>query len=264
MNELHPYTKKLRDEMVRLHLSVRGQTGRRRGIAEDAHLAPSRVEEIVAGERPTEDEHRKLCRAMPSMKYMSQAHLDWLRAPESTRPAPPDPKAKVEPPPPVMPRPTLPPTPPEPLMLVPRTFGEHLRAAREREGWSPDDLAQLLDVSPSAVRSWENEVNVPVAENYSRILDALPILTGPDIPRPEVRDIPQPRGRVVPGAAPEVVPPPAKLAARAPLIAFGMALARLGPSLKSTRAAVVGLLRDGASAGLSCEEIATAIEEAEG
>ena len=55
--EPHPYTAKLREEMDRLRVKVRGQQGDRRGIAEASRLAPSRVEEIVAGDRPTMQEH---------------------------------------------------------------------------------------------------------------------------------------------------------------------------------------------------------------
>lgn len=158
------------------------------------------------------------------------------------------------------------------LMQTPHAYTvklrEALRAAREREKLTPEDLADLVGVSRSAIYSWENEISVPVADNYQNLLDVLPALAGSDVPRPASRDIPKPPGR--PAGAVEAEPLPAApsraLALRSPLIAFGMALGRVLPALaanKGTRAHVVSILRDGAEAGLTIDEIASAIEGVE-
>jgi hypothetical protein len=286
----HPYTLRLREEIDRNRAGIRAPNG----VASQARLAASRVEELYNGERPTEDEHRKLCQALPRMRhYLNDLRL-WAATPEPVRPPPPDPLAARststssgptstsssippgpvvsavagEPPPSTPTSTALPPTPDAPLMLLPRTWGEALRAAREREGWSPEDLAALLSVSVSAVRSWEAERCVPVADHYAGILEALPVLAGPRIPRPDVRDIAPPKGRVTPTTS---TPTPTSTStststsssSRSPLIAFGMSLARAGGLLKAHRSTVVALLREGVSAGLDVEDIADALESVE-
>jgi transcriptional regulator with XRE-family HTH domain len=40
---------------------------------------------------------------------------------------------------------------------APQTLGERIRAARERAGISPPQLAERLGVSPSTVRAWESD-----------------------------------------------------------------------------------------------------------
>jgi len=255
---------RIREEIERNRQSVRG----RNSVSEQARLAPSRLEEIVAGEQPTREEHQKICRALPRMKFYLPVLEGWLKQPPPPMPPPSSRPADA----PVngthvegVSKPTvpeLPPTPPSPLLLVPRSFGEFLRAAREREALSPYDLAELLELSPAAIYGWERDESTPVADNYGRLLEVLPALAAPGVPRPEVRDIPKPVGR---GGIQE--PPPAAtltpaLSQRSPLVAFGVQLGRAGAALKGSRAIVVGLLRDGAAAGLTCEEIAQAIEEA--
>jgi len=81
MRAYGPYTSKLR-EIAEKHASRnRGQNG----LANQARLAPSRVAEILAGERPTDEEHQRLCRALPELKHHRRLLDAWTERP---RPAP--------------------------------------------------------------------------------------------------------------------------------------------------------------------------------
>lgn len=160
--------------------------------------------------------------------------------------------------------------------IVPRTFGEFLRAVRESEGLSYDELAQLLDLTQGAVRAWEEDAVAPVRENYEKLLQVLPALASG--PRPASRDIPKPAGRGAesPAPAPEVPEqlvlvtptPPAPTAPATPrhaLVAFGVAVGRTAAALdagQASRNLVVTLLRTGAAAGLSAADIADEIASA--
>ena len=41
------------------------------------------------------------------------------------------------------------------------TYGEQIRAARTAKGWSQNELARRLDVSPQAVYGWERNGRIP-------------------------------------------------------------------------------------------------------
>lgn len=272
----HAYTEKLREVGAAYNQRIRG----RNGLGEQSHIHPTRLEAIWAGARPTPAEHKAIARAIPRMSHFASLLDQWdtefaseIRAPQpvpevQTAQNP----SEVTPPPPV---PAAAAPRKEPLMLRPRTFGEFARAARERADLEPEELAELLGVSRSAVVQWELDGAAPVVENYAGLTKLFPDLLDEHVPRPASRDIPKPVGRSynlggVPTPAATAVkddPTPvsgvvvARGALDNPAIVFGMTLARSQPALaKGTRAQIIALLRDGARAGLSVDEIAVALE----
>lgn len=260
------YTVRLRDEIERTRQEVRGNNG----IAAQSGLAASRVDDIINGGAPTDHEHRMIARSLPRMKHYGNLLLEF-RAPVAPAVLPAPTASVVIQPALPLPSAVAPvPAPPRPLTLVPRTFAEWLRAAREREGLAIDELAQLLELSASAVRAWEDDVSAPVEDNYRRLVGVLPIVA--DGPKPASRDIPKPIGRTSGDGYQAVRPLPlAEVAMSATtgapdvraLIAFGAAVGRTAGALeagKGDRAAVVALLRQGDAAGLAAAEIADAIE----
>lgn len=219
------------------------------------------------------------------MKHHRNLLLEWFRVPEPSKP-PPMPKPSAAPPPPAPAAPVAVPAPAPvqlALMLRPRTFGEFLRAVREADRLTVEEVATLLEVSPAAVLSWEADKQIPIAAHYDHLLVIFPALIAEGVPVPPCRDIPKPPGRTaetsprssaapparpeaasVPSSAPAreaVHEPPAASGGRA-LIAFGVSLGRAVTHLgrKEARAAVLALLRDGDAAGLSAAAISDAIE----
>jgi transcriptional regulator with XRE-family HTH domain len=79
------------------------------------------------------------------------------------------------------------------LTITPRTFGEYLRACRERQKMRREEIAELIHVSHAAVWAWEEDTAIPVEENYAKLLALFPELA--DRPKPKVRDITKPLGR---------------------------------------------------------------------
>lgn len=218
---LHQYTIELRKLIAKHRSEVRG----RNGIAEQSFLAPSRIEEIVAGSMPTLAEHKGLARMFPALKHYHNVLVLWQKQSEvktivvdedfsrpkneeqtidraysrklgpmtATHPFMSGPARLVEidaslssPPEPIMP--SLPPRP----SISPRTFGEWLRACREGEKLDQADVASMVGVSRSAVCHWEDDGAIPVKENHDKLLTIFDRLK--DAPKPKVRDIAMPKG----------------------------------------------------------------------
>lgn len=212
---LHPYTLELRKQIDRHHSEVRG----RNGISDQSRLAPARIEAIIAGDIPTMEEHKALCRMFSGMKHQHNALVLWQKQDsKDTRIEIEvvDTPMKVERP---IERPSrvLVVDPPAPLVLAsapaskpalvkadppkvsrpsisPRTFGEWLRACREEEKLDQRDVASMIGVVPNAVGAWENDDTTPVRENYEKLLKIFDKLKDAPKPRTKVRDIAVPKG----------------------------------------------------------------------
>lgn len=276
------YTLEMRTEMDRTRMEIRGKDG----LEDQTRIAASRLREILNdGARPTEAEHRAICRGLPRMKHFQHLLLEWDRdsLPSQAPPQPPQSRREVR----VEPEATRETTPsPEPPKqepkpeaklavppLRPRTFGESLRACREAEGCRQEDVANMCDVSSSAVAQWELDNVAPVTANYKKLLEVFPALAV--APKPNVRDIPVPVGNV--GSRMQVAevsaasqqsaasPPPSneseppRFSSQA-FIKFGFSLASTLPVLGKNKSAVVSLLRAGSSAGMTVEAIISALE----
>lgn len=269
MQTEHAYTRHLRAEIARYHLEVRGPNG----IASQSRISPARLGEIIGGDRPTEEENRGICRAIPSMKHRQGLILEWLKVPDPPAP-PPSIKPPPAPPPTAPIQPTPAPVAAPRLMLAPRTFGEFLRAAREAEGMTHEELGGLLGVTRNAVAEWEKDEHSPIQAHHDHLLALLPVLAAPEVPRPPCRDISKPPGRggMAPpepsrasAASEPAASAPASLevsAGRSPLIALGVSLGRMLAQLATPklRRAVVLFLRDAHAAGLSSGDVADQIE----
>lgn len=71
---LPKYTLILLHEMSRFHhLAIRG----RDGYAEQSGISVARFEEIIKGDRPSHQEHKKICRAIPRMRHYQTQLLEW-------------------------------------------------------------------------------------------------------------------------------------------------------------------------------------------
>ncbi len=60
-------------------------------------------------------------------------------------------------------------------MTTPRDIGARIRAAREDQGWTQDQLAAAVGVSRSAVAQWETGRAGQVTANLTRVAAALDI-----------------------------------------------------------------------------------------
>ena len=58
-------------------------------------------------------------------------------------------------------------------MTHPRDIGARIRAAREEQGWTQDQLAAAVGVSRSAVAQWETGRAGQVTTNLTRVASAL-------------------------------------------------------------------------------------------
>lgn len=60
------------------------------------------------------------------------------------------------------------------------TFGKRLAGLRKKQGWTQEELAKKINVSPQAVSKWENDVSLPdvgllstLADTFSTSIDTL-------------------------------------------------------------------------------------------
>jgi transcriptional regulator with XRE-family HTH domain len=60
-------------------------------------------------------------------------------------------------------------------MANPREIGARIRAAREEQGWTQDQLANAVGVSRSAVAQWETGRAGQVTANLTRVAEALAV-----------------------------------------------------------------------------------------
>ena len=72
----------------------------------------------------------------------------------------------------------------------PRTFGEALARLRAADGATQATVADLVEVTPSAVQQWEADAAVPIAVHYDALLDLFPALA--DGPVPDARSMQKP------------------------------------------------------------------------
>jgi phage repressor protein C with HTH and peptisase S24 domain len=54
-------------------------------------------------------------------------------------------------------------------------FADRIKMIRERRGWSQEDLARLIGVSPSAVGNWESKANKPSNRTLGKIAEKLEV-----------------------------------------------------------------------------------------
>lgn len=69
------------------------------------------------------------------------------------------------------------------------TFGQRLRARRNKLGLTQDQLADRAGVSPSSVTAWERGINIPTASGVTKLADVLAVdvqwlLVGTETDRP--------------------------------------------------------------------------------
>lgn len=74
----------------------------------------------------------------------------------------------------------------------PGHFGSHLKAERLREGLDQLDVGELVGVTDQAVAYWEADRNIPVRENFDRLVQIFPALERWEL---KPRDIPKPVGQ---------------------------------------------------------------------
>lgn len=67
------------------------------------------------------------------------------------------------------------------------SFGQALRVARINLGFTQEELGELIDTSATAVSTWETEANMPTADNWRRLVTALPELK--DCTPPGLREV---------------------------------------------------------------------------
>ena len=103
------------------------------------HSAPQRVAELVKEEELEEDR--------------AEALFDLPKAPDDVPPPPPVPSASAQP-----------------------SFGDALRVARVNLGFTQEELGDLVDVGGSTISTWETELSMPTADNWRRLVNALPEL----------------------------------------------------------------------------------------
>lgn len=72
------------------------------------------------------------------------------------------------------------------------TFGKALYSAREKQGVKRHTIAELCGVTYKTVKLWERDQNVPVRENYDKLLGIFSELK--DAPQPKWQDRPKPTG----------------------------------------------------------------------
>lgn len=151
--------------------------------------------------RPQLKRMQNLC--FRQIRYFTYLLPAELRKPPEVKPADPDeafvPEQEEGPPPPELAKPRK----------EPKTFPEALRRAREEEGLSHGDIAEILDVVAAAVQHWESDRTRPYVHNYEKLLQLFPSIG--NVPRP--KDM-----RVLRAAAkqPAPTPPPARVAPPAP------------------------------------------------
>lgn len=78
-----------------------------------------------------------------------------------------------------------------PAPAPPKTFGEALRRARLHEGFTQEEVGELVDVSGQAVGAWETDKVAPIKEHLDRLLALFPL---ENAPLPDSQDIPKPVG----------------------------------------------------------------------
>lgn len=126
---------------------------------------------------PTRSEFGRLCLSIRRIRCYPPETFGWATGSpkKAPRPAAPDP---------VMPKPSG----------RPRTFGDHLRVAREADGATQDEVGAVIGdgVTGQAVGAWELNKAVPVREHYEALLVLFPDLR--TAPEPDWRDIAPPSG----------------------------------------------------------------------
>lgn len=56
------------------------------------------------------------------------------------------------------------------MQFLPRA----IRVAREKRGWTQEDLADRLDVTQSTISFWENGVEIPSLHHQVRLVESMP------------------------------------------------------------------------------------------
>lgn len=171
--------------------------------------------------------------------------------------------------------------PPKPLDFTGVPFHRALRSARRHHGLSQVEVASLIDVSDSALSTWEDGSYSPIGKHYAKLLDLFPELATAG--RPDVRSGSKPgtpAGTVTP--SPDCSLSPDSIAALSPketpapmaIIAMsgpaqesfkdGIKFATLLGSLATGRdgARVLEMLQIAKQRGLSIDDVIASMQEA--
>lgn len=208
---------------------------------------------LAVPKRPQLKRMQNMC--FRQIRYFTFLLPEELRAPPTVKPADPDEafvlEQATEPPPPDLMR----------VRPEPKTFADALKYAREEEGLSRQDLAEVLEVTDGAIRAWEERESKPYVHNYEKLLQLFPAIAR--VPRPadmRVFAAAAPKQVAVPSApspapaVPVIVSPAVRTIA--PAEEAGAAYGRAMAEAKRARAAVT-------SAEAQLEALRRAVVEAD-